>query len=725
MQPAELMITSPPVAAFQPDAPPMPAPQPPAQAVAPAPAAPPQLQPVVQDPAANLQFAPTPTATPPAAHAPAQVPAQFAPVAQPVQQQAAPVAQTPQAAPQAPVAMQAPPQVQPQPAAVPFQPAQQQVAPVAPAIAEPVQTQAPAVVPTPKQAPPPVASGATAMQLAGKRLRIGEVLMDMGLIDQGQLERALHVQRESGQRLGKVLISENIVSAIDIARALARRLDIDYIDVNEVQIDSSVMALVPFALCSRYDCVAIGQDKNTILLAMADPTNVFAIDDIRLATGQDIRVVVGSPDAIDIALSKLINLDESVSQAVSGADDWDDDRMPLEDIKDSDADAPAIRLVNQIITQAVVTGASDLHFEPTSEDMTVRFRQDGVLSHVTTVPNKLRPGVTSRIKIMANMDISERRRPQDGRIGLLVGERPIDLRVAILPTVYGEKVVMRVLDRSNVLMTMDMLGFLPAQLDKLRQVYTQPYGCLLVTGPTGSGKSTTLYAALNEVNDIAKNIITVEDPVEYRLSGINQVQVNNKAGLTFASSLRSILRCDPDIVMIGEMRDVETAKIGIEAALTGHLVLSTLHTNDAPGALPRLIEMGIEPFLVSSSILGVLAQRLARRLCKCKEEYVPTRDDLVKQGFPQEIIESDAQIVLQRAVGCHRCGQSGYKGRLGVHEVMMMNEEIEALTIQHASAEEIGRAAVRNGMITLFNDGVQKILRGDTTMEELHRIVQS
>ena len=570
--------------------------------------------------------------------------------------------------------------------------------------------------------------GATAMQLQAKKLRIGEVLIDMGMIDQGQLEHALRIQKETGQRLGKVLIAENLVSAADIAKALARRLSIEYIELGDMAIPKDTLALIPFETCTRYDVVPIGEQGATLLVAMADPTNVFALDDLRLVTGRDVRIVVASPDEIDIVLSRMVSLDDAVTGAVANADDWEDEHVPLEDIKNAGADAPAVMLVNQIITQAVVNGVSDLHFEPQAEDMVVRFRKDGVLQHVTTVPSKLRSGVTSRLKIMASLDISERRKPQDGRVGLRVGDKPIDLRVAALPTVYGEKMVLRVLDKSNVMLDMTDLGFLPEQLEKLRYCYTQPYGALLVTGPTGSGKSTTLYGAVNEINDIEKNIITVEDPVEYRLKGINQVQVNNKAGLTFASALKSILRCDPDIVMIGEMRDHETASIGVEAALTGHLVLSTLHTNTAPGAITRLTEMGIEPYLVSSSILGVLAQRLARRLCKkCKEAYVPAREELVAKKFPQWALDQfdSAPFQLHRPVGCDACSGKGYKGRMGLHEVMLMSEEIADLAMQHASAERIGVVAEQQGMITLWNDGVHKIIQGQTTIEELMRVVQS
>lgn len=561
------------------------------------------------------------------------------------------------------------------------------------------------------------------MQLMAKRLRLGEVLIEMGLISELQLERALEIQKAKGERLGKVLINEGFVNAVDIAKALARRLDIDFVALGDLSVEQGVLEALPYDVCKRNDLVPIEVTPFGMVVAMADPTNVVALDELRLISGKEIRVVAAAPEAIDRTLSGLVSLEDAVAEIAESADDWIDDHVPLEDIMDTNSDAPAIQLVNQIITKAVLDGASDLHFEPQADDMVVRFRKDGVLSQVTTVPSKLQAGVTSRIKIMSSLDISERRRPQDGRVPILVGDRPIDLRVAILPTVYGEKSVMRVLDKSNVMLTMEQMGFLPEQLDKLRHCYTQPYGCLLVTGPTGSGKSTTLYGALNEVNTIERNIITVEDPVEYRLRGINQVQVNVRAGMTFAAALRSILRCDPDIVMIGEMRDQETAMIGIEAALTGHLVLSTLHTNTAPGAIPRLIEMGIEPYLVSSSILGVLAQRLARRLCTCKEAWTPDRDYLARMGFPADVVEGDP-VQLYRPVGCTRCNGSGYKGRLAVHEVMLMSEEIAHAAGEHASAEDLARIALAQGMMDLTADGTQKILLGHTTMEELQRIVQ-
>ena len=691
----------------------------------------PDQQPIAPPP----HQAPPPAGTP---HAmpPAMTPMMAPPASMPVAPQMPPPAQQPiSGAPPAAMMMPppaAPPAAAPAIAAPPAGATQPQAAHVVPS-AQPATTMPQAVQPAvqlrpiaPDGAPPPTAahfSGATSLQLKSKRLRIGEVLIQMGIINDAQLELALSLQKTKGERLGKVLISEGLASSVDIAKALAHRLDIDFVELGDMEISREVIGSLPFETCRRHDLLPIEITPEAIVIAMADPTNVFAVDEVKLISGREIRVVTAAPEAIDLLLSGLVNLDAAVAKIADSAEDWTDDHVPLEDIRDASSDAPAIQLVNQIITKAVIEGASDLHFEPQAEDMVVRFRKDGVLSHITTVPHKLRAGVTSRIKIMAQLDISERRRPQDGRVPLMVGDRPIDLRVAVLPTVYGEKSVMRVLDKGNVMLTMEQMGFLPQQLDKLRHCYTQPYGCLLVTGPTGSGKSTTLYGALNEVNDIEKNIITVEDPVEYRLRGINQVQVNVKAGMTFGAALRSILRCDPDIVMIGEMRDQETASIGIEAALTGHLVLSTLHTNTAPGAIPRLIEMGIEPYIVSSSVLGVLAQRLARRLCTCKETWTPDRDYLARMGFPPEVVDGP-QIELCRNVGCQRCGGSGYKGRVAIHEVMMMSEEIAHAASEHASAEDLARIALSQGMIDLTADGIHKILAGHTTMEELQRIVQ-
>ncbi len=376
-----------------------------------------------------------------------------------------------------------------------------------------------------------------------------------------------------------------------------------------------------------------------------------------------------------------------------------------------------------MIAQSVDDGASDIHFEPQAKELVIRFRIDGVLHEVMAVPRRLQSGVISRLKIMADLDIAERRVPQDGRIGLMVGGKPIDMRVATLPTVHGEKVVMRLLDKSNVMLDLKDLGFAPKALKRFSRSFTRPYGAILVTGPTGSGKSTTLYAALNILNSTEKNVITVEDPVEYRLTGINQVQVNTRAGMTFAAALRSILRCDPDIVMIGEIRDRETAQIAVESALTGHLVLSTLHTNDAPGALSRLTEMGIEPFLTASAVDCVLAQRLARRLCRsCREPYTATREMLRKNDFPPEVLDRD-DVTLYRPKGCSRCNGTGYKGRLGLYEVMIVSEAVRRLTVERKSADEISRVAEAEGMKSLREDGIDKVLQGMTSVEEIARVI--
>jgi type IV pilus assembly protein PilB len=449
---------------------------------------------------------------------------------------------------------------------------------------------------------------------------------------------------------------------------------------------------------------------------------VFALDDIRTITGMDVKPVVSTRDDITEAIGKYSSMSEDMEAMADDLSDTYTDAEDLTQLKAVTEEAPIVKFVNLLITQAVADGASDIHIEPQERDIRVRFRVDGVLHEVMRSPKSIQSGVISRLKIMAEMDIAERRIPLDGRIGLVIQGKPIDLRVSTLPTVYGEKVVMRILDKSNVMLELSDLGFLPENFKRFEESYTKPYGMILVTGPTGSGKSTTLYATMNVVNRAEVNIVTTEDPVEYRLAGINQVQVNKKAGLTFAAALRSILRQDPDIVLVGEMRDYETAHIGVEAALTGHLVLSTLHTNDAPSAITRLTEMGLEPFLVGSAIDCVLAQRLARRLCsKCKEPFKPEPEVLVEAGFSEEVVAERPE--LHQAVGCRACGNTGYKGRLALHEVMTITEEIERLTVARASSEEIKRVAIEQGMRTLRHDGLAKVLTGITTLEEVGRVV--
>lgn len=558
----------------------------------------------------------------------------------------------------------------------------------------------------------------------GRKLRpLGEILVNKGLINREQLDAALKKQEKTSRRLGEILVEERTLTQDQLNGALAERLGVESIELGEYDIDSLAATMVPEKLARRYGAVPVKfVDENTLLVAMVDPTNVFAIDDLRMMTGYDIKPAIASAEDVFGKISKIHRLGESLGAEVEEEEETIDETSIEADIREVASGAPIVKLVNGVISQAVDDSASDIHFEPQEKELVVRFRIDGVLHEIMSVPKRMQSGVLSRLKVMSDIDIAERRIPQDGRIGLTVGGKSIDVRVASMPTVFGEKIVLRLLDKSSVLLSLTDLGFSEKAMTRFERSYQKPYGAILVTGPTGSGKSTTLYAALNVLNTKEKNIITVEDPVEYRLGGINQTQINPKAGLTFASGLRSILRSDPDIVMVGEIRDRETAQIAIEAALTGHLVLSTLHTNDAPGALSRLTEMGIEPFLTASAIECVLAQRLARRLCKkCKESYNPTDEALRQNGFPPETIGK--KINLYRPKGCPRCNNTGYKGRVGLYEVMLVSEAIERLTVERKSADEISRVAQAEGMITLREDGIQKVLGGLTSMEEIARVI--
>ena len=553
--------------------------------------------------------------------------------------------------------------------------------------------------------------------------QLAEALLEEGLISLENLEEAVGEQRRLGRPLGRILIDKGFVTESNLIAALAKRLGLQFVDLTEYPIDPSASALIPENLARRYKALPVGFDEGKVVVAMSDPSNVLALDDIRTLTGKEVAPVVATATDIGAAISRIQRLDRSVESITASAELVEEEEAPdIARARELVEEAPIVKLVNLLVTQAVDQRASDIHIEPQERDLRIRYRIDGVLHEIMRPPKSIQSGVISRLKIMAEMDIAERRIPQDGRVGLVVGGKAIDLRVASLPTVYGEKIVLRILDKSNVLLRLEDLGFSVPNFKRFESAYTKPYGMILVTGPTGSGKSTTLYATLNILNQADRNIITVEDPVEYRLSGVNQVQTNNKAGLTFASALRSILRSDPDIVLIGEVRDRETAQIAIEAALTGHLVLSTLHTNDAPSAVSRLIEMGIEPFLVSSAIDAVLAQRLARRLCpKCKEPYVPTREALATNRFP---IGPDEDVpTLFRAVGCSYCSKTGYRGRLALHEVMLMSEEIERLAVERRSSDDISRVAVEQGMVQLRGDGIAKVRAGITSIEEIQRVV--
>ncbi len=489
-----------------------------------------------------------------------------------------------------------------------------------------------------------------------------------------------------------------------------------FVDILEYEVDRDAALLVSAALCRRYRLLPVARDGVTLVVAMADPNDILALDDVSAATRLRIRPV--AVDAKDLAsvIDRYHRADDELSD-LSHALFQQSDSASAED-EEEDDDAPIVRFVNLLISQAVQDRASDIHVEPGESQLRVRYRIDGVLKEVQSVPTSIQAGVISRLKIMAELDIAERRRPQDGRIAVLHQGRKIDLRVSSLPTVWGEKVVMRILDTSGSAKSIGDLNMMGSNLKAFREAYGRPNGMILVTGPTGSGKSTTLYTALQEVAKPTVNVITVEDPVEYRMVGVNQVQVNVKAGLTFASALRSILRQDPDVVLVGEIRDHETAQIAIEAALTGHLVLSTLHTNDAPSAITRLVEMGIEPYLVGSALVSVVAQRLARRLCdKCKQPATYDEDYLAQIGL---LIEEDEQVFVP--VGCMSCAQTGYRGRIALHEVMTVGEDIERLAVSRASASEINRTAVHQGMVSLRQDGWNKVCAGLTSIEEVLRV---
>jgi type IV pilus assembly protein PilB len=519
-------------------------------------------------------------------------------------------------------------------------------------------------------------------------------------------------------------VARGIVTSAQVAMARAAQLGLPFVELAEETGDADALALVPAALCHRNKVLPLRVEHGQLVLAITDPTDVLALDDVRAAAGMRIRPVVAENDDLVAAIERLYRADGELNDLTSSFEK--DSAGAGQDVSGSvqstDDDAPIVRFVNLLVGQAITDNASDIHIEPGEDELRVRYRIDGVLHEMQRAPRNIQSGVISRLKIMSDLNIAERRLPQDGRLSVMHGGRQIDLRVATLPTVWGEKVVMRILDNSNARRSMGDLAMLERNFETYRASYTKPYGMILVTGPTGSGKSTTLYTTLNEVSRPEINVITVEDPVEYRLPGINQVQVNPKAGLTFASALRSILRSDPDVVLLGEIRDKETAQIAIEAALTGHLVLSTLHTNDASSAVTRLIEMDIEPFLVGSAIDCIVAQRLARRLCeKCKTPYVAERAELVALGFPPHLLDITTPVF--RSAGCAACSNTGYRGRIALHEVLQVSEQIERLAVARASSAEIARTAEDEGMVTLRADGWAKVRAGLTSIDEVLRVV--
>ncbi|HET6507705.1 MAG TPA: ATPase, T2SS/T4P/T4SS family [Baekduia sp.] len=572
---------------------------------------------------------------------------------------------------------------------------------------------------------PPVSDvpGLIAPLSRGRSTRlIGQVVVELGFAKEADVERAVMHARESGRLTGRVLIEDGVLTPQQLARVLAERFGIERVDLAIFKIDTDLARLVDPSFVRRYDAIPVGQDGDgQLLLAMADPANMLAIDDVTMITGMAVRPVVAAYDDIHRLSVKLGNDLPDLSDEGGDAGDGEMDlTAPANEVTDLGADdqAPIIKLVNSVLKRAIRRGASDIHFDPSSEDMHVVYRVDGMLDQAVQIPRRMSVGVVSRLKVMASLDIAERRTPQDGRVSLLIDGHEIDLRIVTLPTVYGEAVVARILDSSSAPVGLEQIGMLEDDRLDVEEAMARPYGGVLVTGPTGSGKSTTLYSCLDHVNNGTRTIVTVEDPVEYRMDGVKQMAINAKAKMTFAGGLKAIMRADPDIIMVGEIRDGETAHIAVEAALTGHLVLSTLHTRDAPNAVSRLLDMGVEPFLLSSAIDCVVAQRLARKLCDdCKKPVTVAASVMRDHGFD---VEGDVEIF--NPGGCDRCNQTGYRGRVGIFEVLVLDEELRSLILRRSSADEIAAVAVRKGMKRLREDGQRKVLLGLTSPEEVLRV---
>lgn len=550
---------------------------------------------------------------------------------------------------------------------------------------------------------------------------MGSRLVSAGIITEEQLAEALEIQKTSKELIGTILTQLGYCTEDDIAKMLAKKTGYKFVSINEIGVNVSAANLITPEMALRNNILPLYQDEKTLYVAMKNPNDIITIDNLHLMTGLEICPLVAPDMELTAAIENFANMNSSLDNYDD--DDTSDDQNLSEEF--SIDDKPAVLLVNQIINNAIKTGASDIHVEALEKHMRVRFRIDGVLQEVMQNQIKLFPSVVSRVKVLGGMDIAEKRIPQDGRATVRFEDRTLDIRIATMPTVYGEKIVMRLLERSQGVVKLQDLHFSKRQFPRFEKVIHMPYGFLLVTGPTGSGKSTTLYATLAEISSDDKNTITLEDPVERRMAGINQVQMNNRAGMTFAAALRSVLRSDPDIVMVGEIRDGETAKIAVEAALTGHMVLSTLHTNDAPGAVTRLNEMGVEPFLVTSSLVGVLAQRLVRRLCpKCKEAYQISKEELLKI-FPDLPVDEypEDEFTLYRPKGCITCNNTGYKGREAVFEFLTVTDEMKALILDRANAAQIKELAVKQGMHTLKDEGIYKVMHGKTSIEEILRVI--
>jgi type IV pilus assembly protein PilB len=552
------------------------------------------------------------------------------------------------------------------------------------------------------------------------RGRLGDILVELGYAERGVVEATVALAREDGRPIGQALVEAGVVHSNQLAHALAERNGLEYVDLNRFQVDHGAANLISSAEARRYRALPIAfADDETLLVATADPANVLGLDNVALATERKVRPVVTSPDDLEALISQLTRLIESVREVDAAADEEDEAPAALE-LRESADEAPVVKLVQTIIADAVRRGTSDIHLDPSDGDLRVRYRVDGVAVDSATVPRRLATGLISRIKIMADLDIAERRRPQDGRIGLTVDDRFIDIRVATLPVMRGESAVLRILDKGRLVLELEQLGMRVEDRDLLESAVSRSHGAVLATGPTGSGKSTTLYATLARINTPDKTLIAIEDPVEYELEGVKQMQVNAAAGVTFVRGLRSMVRNDPDVLMVGEIRDRETAQIATESALTGHLVLSTLHTGDAPMAPARLVEMGIEPFLVASSIECVVAQRLARRLCDdCRRPVRLSAEELRRSGFDAGTTAIDGY----EPAGCVRCKDTGFQGRIGIYEVMEVSESIRSLILERASGAEIGAAAMAEGMRRMRDDGFEKVRRGVTSISEVLRVL--
>jgi type IV pilus assembly protein PilB len=558
-------------------------------------------------------------------------------------------------------------------------------------------------------------------------LRLGEILINQGMINSEQLKKALEIQKtNSKKKIGEILVSQRAITQKQLLQALQHVYEAEYIELEDVILDPEIVSIIPKRIAVRYKIVPLSKENNTLTIAMANPLDVNTIDYIKEYTKMDVNPKFASEEDIANVLSTHYEVgghfDDILEKVdVSNVAEYGDE-VNLSALEAISQEAPVIQLVNMIIVQGIKERASDIHLEPNKRGLLVRYRIDGILHDVRMLPARIKPAIISRIKILSRMDIAERRLPQDGRFQLRFGAREVDLRISSIPTVYEEKIVMRILDKSQGVISLDSVGFTKKQLEEFRSMIKSSYGIILITGPTGSGKSTTLYGALNEIDSIEKNVITVEDPVEYKLERINQINVRPKIDLTFANALRSILRQDPDIIMIGEMRDSETAHIAVQSALTGHLVFSTLHTNDAVSSLTRMIDMGIAPFLISSSVIGVMAQRLVRQICpRCIEEYTPEEDVLenLKVNFE---LPDPGNFKLYRGKGCDYCKNTGYRGRTAIFEVVRINDEIRSMIMKNSSSNEIKEAAIKNGMRTLLDSGVAKALEGITTIDEVLRV---